>query len=74
MHKKTSEQNHPEVCSKSAFESLYKATVEPILTYTLEVWYPYQVHLQTSVERVKKFAAKLVTNNLPRRTKNYFTG
>uniref|UniRef100_A0A914CR32 Uncharacterized protein n=1 Tax=Acrobeloides nanus TaxID=290746 RepID=A0A914CR32_9BILA len=30
---------------KRIFESLYKATLEPILTYALEAWYPYQVHL-----------------------------
>jgi hypothetical protein len=37
--------------------------IEPIVTYSLESWYPHQVTLQNNVERIKKFAAKLVTNN-----------
>jgi hypothetical protein len=33
------------------------------MTYSLESWYPHQVTLQNKVEQIKKFAAKLVTNN-----------
>jgi hypothetical protein len=33
------------------------------MTYAIEAWYPSQVVLQNSIERVKKFAAKLTTNN-----------
>ena len=43
----------------SVFETLYKSTIEPIITYAIEAWYPSQVILQNSIERVNKFAAKL---------------
>ena len=39
---------------KKVFEHLHKTTVEPILTYAIEAWYPSQGTLQTSAERVKK--------------------
>uniref|UniRef100_A0A914C3G3 Uncharacterized protein n=1 Tax=Acrobeloides nanus TaxID=290746 RepID=A0A914C3G3_9BILA len=44
-------------------EKLYKTTIEPMISYSLESWYPSQITLQNKIERVKKFAAKLVTNN-----------
>src|SRR4051794_17335573 len=43
---------------KAAFEKLYKITIEPILLYAIESWYPSQMVLQNTIERVKKFAAK----------------
>jgi hypothetical protein len=46
----------------SVIETLYKSTIEPIITYAREAWYPQGV-LQNSIERVKKFAAKLTTND-----------
>uniref|UniRef100_A0A914C3N3 Reverse transcriptase domain-containing protein n=1 Tax=Acrobeloides nanus TaxID=290746 RepID=A0A914C3N3_9BILA len=48
---------------RKVFEKLYQTTVEPIMNYAIETWYPSQVHLQTSVERVKRYAARLTTNN-----------
>jgi len=45
------------------FGKLYKSTIEPLLTYAIEAWYPSQVVLQNSLERVKKYAAKLTANN-----------
>jgi len=47
----------------AVFERLYKTTVEPIIGYAIESWYPSQVVLQNKIERVKKYAAKLVANN-----------
>lgn len=52
----------------STFTKLYSATIEPILTYALEAWYPSQAYLQNSVERVKKFAARLATNDFNQST------
>jgi hypothetical protein len=48
---------------RTVFGELYKTTIEPMVTYSLESWYPYQVTLQNKIERIKKFAVKLVTNN-----------
>uniref|UniRef100_A0A914E1Y7 Uncharacterized protein n=1 Tax=Acrobeloides nanus TaxID=290746 RepID=A0A914E1Y7_9BILA len=45
------------------FEKIYKTTVEPMLTYAIEAYYPSQVVLQNTIERVQKFAAKLCTND-----------
>jgi hypothetical protein len=42
---------------------LYQSTIEPILTYAIEAWYPSQVVLKNSIARVKKFAARLATNH-----------
>jgi hypothetical protein len=36
---------------------------EPMLTYAIEAWYPSQVVLQNTIERVQKFASKLRTND-----------
>jgi hypothetical protein len=33
------------------------------MMYAVEAWYPSQFVLQNSIERVKKFAAKLVAND-----------
>uniref|UniRef100_A0A914C4D1 Transposase n=1 Tax=Acrobeloides nanus TaxID=290746 RepID=A0A914C4D1_9BILA len=44
------------------FEKIYKTTVEPMLMYAIETWYPSQVVLQNTIERVQKFAAKLYIN------------
>uniref|UniRef100_A0A914DDF5 Uncharacterized protein n=1 Tax=Acrobeloides nanus TaxID=290746 RepID=A0A914DDF5_9BILA len=33
------------------------------MTSAIEAWYPSQVVLQNSIERVKKFVAKLITND-----------
>uniref|UniRef100_A0A914D1Z8 Reverse transcriptase domain-containing protein n=1 Tax=Acrobeloides nanus TaxID=290746 RepID=A0A914D1Z8_9BILA len=49
---------------KHVFTKLYQSTIEPILTYAMEAWYPSQAVLQNSIERVKKFAARLATNDL----------
>jgi hypothetical protein len=48
---------------RSTFGKLYQATIEPIMCYSIESWYPSQVVLQNSIERVKKYAAKLTLNN-----------
>jgi hypothetical protein len=45
------------------FEKIYKTTVEPMLTYAIETWYPSQVVLQNTIERAQKFAAKLFIND-----------
>jgi hypothetical protein len=46
-----------------ALEKIYKSTIEPMMMYAIEAWYPSQKTLQNSVERVQKFAAKLCFNN-----------
>jgi hypothetical protein len=43
-------------------EKIYKTTVEHMLMYAIEAWYPFQVVLQNTIEKVQKFAAKLCTN------------
>uniref|UniRef100_A0A914CWK3 Reverse transcriptase domain-containing protein n=1 Tax=Acrobeloides nanus TaxID=290746 RepID=A0A914CWK3_9BILA len=48
---------------RKVFETIYKTTVEPIILYAAEAWYPSQVVLQNFIERVKKFAAKLCSND-----------
>lgn len=48
---------------KSTFEKIYKATIEPIASYASEVWYPSQVCLQNTTERIRKFAARLCAND-----------
>jgi hypothetical protein len=35
----------------------------PILTYAVESWYPAATYFQKSIERIKKYAAKLSTND-----------
>jgi hypothetical protein len=37
--------------------------VLPVLAYAIESWYPSQIQLQKTVEKVQKFAARLVTND-----------
>ena len=49
--------------SLSTFKTLYTTTIEPMLTYAIESWYPSEHGLQDKLERVKKFAAKLSTND-----------
>lgn len=48
---------------KSIFEKIYKATIEPIASYAIEAWYPSQVCLQNTAERIRKFAARLCAND-----------
>jgi hypothetical protein len=48
---------------KSTFERLYSTTVEPILLYGIEAWYPSYAYLQNYIERVKKYAARLTSND-----------
>jgi hypothetical protein len=56
---------------RSTFGKLYQATIEPIMCYSIESWYPSQVLLQNSTERVKKYAAKITLNNeLPKNARN----
>uniref|UniRef100_A0A914DCM0 Reverse transcriptase domain-containing protein n=1 Tax=Acrobeloides nanus TaxID=290746 RepID=A0A914DCM0_9BILA len=44
---------------KYIFGVLYKSLIEPLMTYAIEAWYPTQIVLQNSIERVNKFAIKL---------------
>uniref|UniRef100_A0A914C2S6 Uncharacterized protein n=1 Tax=Acrobeloides nanus TaxID=290746 RepID=A0A914C2S6_9BILA len=45
------------------FEKIYKTTVEPMLTYAIEAWYPSRIVFQNTIERVQKFTAKICTND-----------
>jgi hypothetical protein len=38
--------------------TLYSSTIEPILIYAFESWYPIVAYMQKSIERVKKYAAR----------------
>uniref|UniRef100_A0A914BXJ0 Reverse transcriptase n=1 Tax=Acrobeloides nanus TaxID=290746 RepID=A0A914BXJ0_9BILA len=42
------------------FEKLYKTTVEPIMLYCVEAWYPNQHSLQDRLERVQRMAARQI--------------
>jgi hypothetical protein len=49
---------------RESYSTNYSATIEPMLLYAIEAWYPMQSGLQTSVERFKKVAAKLCVNDI----------
>uniref|UniRef100_A0A914BUB2 Uncharacterized protein n=1 Tax=Acrobeloides nanus TaxID=290746 RepID=A0A914BUB2_9BILA len=55
--------NHQKVSAYEDLRKNLKTTVEPMLTYAIEAWYPFQVVLQNAIERVQKFAARLCTND-----------
>uniref|UniRef100_A0A914CP56 Uncharacterized protein n=1 Tax=Acrobeloides nanus TaxID=290746 RepID=A0A914CP56_9BILA len=42
---------------RSTFGKLYQVTIEPIMCYSIESWYPSQVVLQNSMEWVKNLEA-----------------
>lgn len=49
--------------SRTTLEKIYRATIEPMALYAIEAWYPSQVGLQTTAERMRKFGAKLLAND-----------
>lgn len=49
---------------RPVFEQLYKMTIEPMATYAIEAWYPSQVGLQSTIERLNKFSAKAMRQRL----------
>jgi hypothetical protein len=49
--------------SRQVFKKLYSTTIEMMLLYAVDAWYPSHIGLQNSVEKFKKSASKLCAND-----------